>query len=358
MKNMKKEVLLEKPNEPFFMNFMFFMGFMSFLWWCQTDILQSHRPPTMIGPMTPRRRAFAVGLAWAIGCSAIVTASMGQSSPAQPTIIRSQSGLQMLAPVSTEPRLRIVLPDAATPDSSIEVLVPEHVTAVKQGSATAEQLYLFRPGSEQDAPAWRRKGDALEYQRTLPGQVLLTARATLESDGVRFMYEFANSSAVIYSMITAVTDPRLTGIFHDVRLERTYVHHQDGFDLLASEVPERLTMPLEKWLPARVLASFTWAVPPERRELREGGLTHYNKSRGVDLPFIATRSADGTWVVASVARDAGNVWSNPELTCQHVDPQMPLQPGQRAAVEVKLLILRGSLNDALERARRQRGSLK
>ena len=95
-----------------------------------------------------RRRVLAVGLAWAIGCWAIVTAATGQSSPAQPAIVRSQSGLQMLAPVSTEPRLRIVLPDSATPDSSIEILVPEHVTAVKQGSATAEQLYLFRPGSE------------------------------------------------------------------------------------------------------------------------------------------------------------------------------------------------------------------
>jgi len=87
-------------------------------------------------------------------------------------------------------------------------------------------------------------------------------------------------------------------------------------------------------------------------------LTHYNKSRAVDLPFIATRSSDGTWVVASVSRDAGNVWSNPELTCQHVDPQMPLSPGQRAAIEIKLLILKGSLNDALEHAVRQRGSLK
>lgn len=264
----------------------------------------------------------------------------------------------MLAPVAAEPRLRIVLPDSATPDSSIEVLVPEHVTAVKQGSATAEQLYLFRPDAEPNAPAWRRKGSALEYQRTLPGPVLFTARATLENDGVRFFYEFANGSAVVFSMITAVTDPRLTGIFQDVRLERTYVHHQDGFDLLASEVPERLTMPLEKWLPARVLASFRWPVPAERREPREGGLTHYNKSRGVDLPFIATRSSDGTWVVASVSREAGNVWSNPELTCQHVDPQTSLQPGQRTAIEVKLLILRGSLNDALEHAVRQRGSLK
>jgi hypothetical protein len=276
----------------------------------------------------------------------------------QSVIVRNKTGLQMFAPAEAEPRLRIVLPGVATDDGSIEVLVPEHVTGIREGSTTAEQLYLFRPGQERDAPAWRRAAQALEYRRNLPGNVQLVARATLEEDGVRFLYEFTNTSSDGFSMISAVTDPRLTGIFHDVRLERTYVHHQGGFDLLASEVPERLTLPLDRWLPARVLASFTWPVPAERREAREGGLTHYNKSRPVDLPFIATRSADGTWVVASVARESGNVWSNPELTCQHVDPQTSLPPGQRATVEIKLLVLRGSLNDALQHALRQRGSLK
>ncbi len=53
-----------------------------------------------------------------------------------------------------------------------------------------------------------------------------------------------NNSRVAYDMIYAPTDPRLTSIFHDVRLERTYVHHADGFDLLASETLPRLTIPL------------------------------------------------------------------------------------------------------------------
>ena len=38
---------------------------------------------------------------------------------------------------------------------------------------------------------------------------------------------------------------RLRSIFHDVRLERTYVHHAYGFDLLASETPRRLTI---RWI--------------------------------------------------------------------------------------------------------------
>jgi hypothetical protein len=117
-------------------------------------------------------------------------------------------------------------------------------------------------------------------------------------------------------------------------------------------------MPLDQWLPARYLASFTWPVPAQRIERREDGITYYNKSRAVDQPFIATLSADGAWVVASFARGTGNVWSNPELTCQHADPQTSLPPGQRATLEVKILVLQGPLDDALERAIRQRKSLK
>jgi hypothetical protein len=44
------------------------------------------------------------------------------------------------------------------------------------------------------------------------------ACATLEDDGVRFRCEFVNRSNTAYEMIYAPTDPRLTGIFHDVRL--------------------------------------------------------------------------------------------------------------------------------------------
>jgi hypothetical protein len=146
-------------------------------------------------------------------------------------------------------------------------------------------------------------------------------------------------------------------MFHDVRLERTYVHRSDGFDLLAAGTPNRLTLPLDQWLPSRYLASFTWPVPAERIERRDG-VTYYNASRAVDEPFIATLSTDRKWVVASFAREVGNVWTNPELTCQHVDPQTSLAPGQQAILEVKILILHGSLDDALQRAVQQRNSLK
>jgi hypothetical protein len=273
-----------------------------------------------------------------------------------PLSIRNAGGLQLfVAKENTDPTVRIALPGGA---ASFPVLFPEHVTSVKHGSNEGERLYMFTPGQSGARPRWRRVGSSLEYERDLPGDIHLLARATLEEDGVRFHYEFTNRSALAYDNIYAPTDPRLTGILHDERLERTYVHHANGFDLLASETPERLTLPLDRWLPARYLAQLTAPIPAERVQHRDDGITYYYKSRPVDQPFIATRSTDSKWIVASFTREAFNVWSNPELTCQHVDRQLPLAPGQTVTSEVKLLVTQGSLDDALRRAIRQRAALR
>ena len=184
----------------------------------------------------------------------------------------------------------------------------------------------------------------------------MLARATLEDDGVRFRFDLRNRSGPTYDLIHALIDPRLTADFHDVRLERTYVHHAGGFELLASETPSRLTMPLDRWLPARYLASFTWPVPSRLVDRRDD-ITYYNKSRAVDAPFIATLSRDRRWVVASFTRTTGNVWSNPELTCQHVEPHAALAPGEEATLGSKILVVRGTLEEAFGTAMRQRDSL-
>jgi hypothetical protein len=304
-----------------------------------------------------RRRYLATALALLGGASSSALTAPRAAWP--PAAIQNSGGLKLLVvQENTDPTLRIVLPGQPESDRAIEVVFPEHVTARRHGSADAEHLYLFRPGIQGERVAWRRSQRSLEYERDLPAMVRMRARATLEPDGVRFQYRFRNGSDVAYDMVYAVTDPRLTSIFHDMRLERTYVHYADGFALLAAETPDRLTKPLDQWLPCRYLASFTWPVPPTRVEHREDGITYYNASRAVDQPFIATLSTDQQWIVASFARQTGNVWSNPQLTCQHVDPQTTLLPGEEAVLEVKLLILRGSLDKALQRAVQQRRSLK
>jgi hypothetical protein len=278
--------------------------------------------------------------------------------PVTPTpSVRNSVGMQLkVVEENTQPTLRIVLPGHPPSDRAIEVLFPEHVTARQRGSTRASQLYLWEPGQSGERPLWRRSERSLEYEKNLPGPVHMLARATLDEDGVRFRFRLRNQSDRTYDLVWAIVDPRLTSMFHDVRLERTYVHHADGFELLASETPSRLTMPLDEWLPARYLASFTWPIPSQSVERRDG-IPYYNKSRAVDAPFIATLSQDGHWVVASFTRNTGNVWSNPELTCQHVDPQAALSPGEEAILETKILVVRSSLDDVFKMAMQQRESL-
>ena len=272
--------------------------------------------------------------------------------------IRNKAGMQlMLAEENTQPTLRIVLPGHPTSDRAIEIIFPEHLTVRPHGNTDATQLYMFQPGKFGVAPKWKRSERSLEYEKNITGKVHMLARATLEEDGVRFHFKIRNQSNITYDLIYVPIDPRLTSEFYDVRLERTYVHHADGFDLLASETPGRLTMQQNEWLPARYLASFTWPVPSKLIDRRDDGITYYNKSRKVDAPFIATFSKDKSWVIASFTHNTGNVWSNPELTCQHVDPQAALSPGEEAILETKILVIRGSLDDVFKMAMRQRGSL-
>jgi hypothetical protein len=273
--------------------------------------------------------------------------------------LQKSGGLGLfVAEENMPPTLRIILPGYSETDRSIEIIFPEHVTAIQHDSKDVKHLYIYRPASSGEIPTWRQVRESYEYERNLPGAIHLLARATLEEDGVRVHYELSNHSDTMYDMIYAVTCPRLTNLFHDLRMQRTYVHYKDGFELLASEIPARLDKPLDQWLPCRCLASFTWSVPSNRIEHREGGIKYYNSSRAVDIPLIATHSSNLEWVVASFTRETGNVWSNPELTCQHVDPQVSLPPGQKAVLEMKILVIHGSLNDVLKKVEQQRNSLK
>jgi hypothetical protein len=291
-------------------------------------------------------------------CSLLASFCVGLHAQVLPAV-QNASGLRLVvADENSYPTLRVILPGHPDSDRAIEVIFPEHVTVRQVGETEGKHLFLFQPGQHGDRPAWRQVGRSFQYEIDFVGGLHMIARATLEDDGLRLSYEFVNRSKVAYEMIYAPTDPRLTSIFHDVRLERTYVHHKDGFDLLASETPSRLTMPLDQWLPARYLASYTWPIPAKKVEKRDDGITYYNKSRAVDEPLIATFSSDRKWVVASFTRTTGNLWSNPELTCQHVDPEIPVAVGASAAMEIKILVFQGSLDDVLKKVDSQRQSLK
>ena len=293
----------------------------------------------------------------------LMTSALGAQVPRDipKDVVKNNAGLRMLVETDdTQPVLRIVLPGHPLTDRTIQVVFPEHVTVRKSGSNDAnavEHIYMWREGHQGEPPVWRRDGQSLEYEMNFDDGIRMIARATLEEDGVLFGYDFKNSSGTDFNLLWAPTDPRLTSIFHDVRLERTYVHQKGSWRLLAGNTPRRLSMPLNEWLPARYLASFTAPIPDVRVERRSDGITYYNNPLRVDEPVVATLSQDRKWIVASFSHDTGNVWSNPELTCQHVDETKTLGPGGKTSLEVKMLILRGSLNEVLKKVTAERNRL-
>ena len=158
---------------------------------------------------------------------------------------------------------------------------------------------MWREGHQGEPPVWRRDGQSLEDEMNFDDGIRMMARATLEEDGVLFGHDFKNSSGTDFNLLWAPTDPRNTSIFHDVRLERTYVHQKGSWRLLAGNTPRRISMPLNEWLPARYLASLTAPIPDVPVERRSDGITYYNNPLHVDEPVVATLSQDRKWIVAS-----------------------------------------------------------
>lgn len=277
------------------------------------------------------------------------------SKAQNPISIATATGLRLtVAHNSTLPTLLVDLPGDPGPDSSIEILFPEHVTVREHDKAEAVHLYRWRPGVQPNAPQWRQAGQSFEYTMDLGNGIHMMARVTIEDDGVRYHFRFENGSKMDYDMIEAVWDPRMyRSRFRDLRLERTYVHRQGGFELIASDLPARLSMPAKQWLPCRYLDAYTWPVPPPGQRVRkdEDGITYYNASRRTDQPCIATLSQDKTWVAATCNPRTGNVWTNPELTCHHTDPEVPLKAAGSAEWEGKTYLFKGTLDQVLEKVK-------
>jgi hypothetical protein len=268
------------------------------------------------------------------------------------------SSLRLVARGGASSSLLVLLPGQGEADAEIEIEFPEHVWGRRADSREIERLHHGALGTAPaDAPplSWRREGDAFVCELPLHGGLELTASARLEPDGVRLRYDFVNPTATAFDEVQAVTCVKLRGGFADQRLERAWVHHADGFELLAAETPERLTLPLARWLPCRYLVPFRWPVSSHRVE-RDGEVMRYHKSRAVDEPFIATPSRDASWIVATCTRETGNVWTNPERSCQHADPSGALAAGGALRLELKVFATRASRERILDAVRRERGA--
>jgi hypothetical protein len=296
-----------------------------------------------------------------VGCNRASLQNRNETNAeAQSLSVSNESGLTMrVAEEHAHPSVWISVAGEPSGEQAVFVLLPEHVTVRRHGTDQAEHVYLWRPGQAGPGYQWRRTGNAFEWETDFEPGIHFLARVTLEPDGVLYHYEFTNRSEVDFDMVQAVTDPRmLSAMFHDVRLERTYVHTAQGFVLLASEMPERLTMPLNTWLPNRYRVSFAWPVPSDRVQKQDDGVRFFNASMRADLPVLATSSTDQRWLMATFSHNPGNLWTNPELTCQHADPDTALLRKSQAVIEEKTLLFRGVLNDVVSKVRQQGAGLK
>ena len=296
-----------------------------------------------------------------VGCDrARVRNGNSASAEAQLLSVSNESGLTMrVAEEHAHPSVWISVAGEPSGQQAVLVLLPEHVTVRRRGTDQAEHLYLWRPGQDGPRYQWRRTGNAFEWETDFEPGIHLLARVTLEPDGVLYHYEFTNRSDVDFDMVQAVTDPRmLSPMLHDVRLERTYIHTAQGFILLASEMPERLTMPLHTWLPNRYRVSFAWPVPGDRVQKQDDGIIFHNASMRADLPVLVTLSTDQRWLMATFSHNPGNLWTNPELTCQHADAETALLRKSQAVIEEKTVLFRGVLDDVATKVRQQSAGLK
>ena len=251
--------------------------------------------------------------------------------------------------------MKILLPGQSASERGIEVEFPEHVTGLNEKTNTIEHLYLVTMGTrnKRTLPLWKVEGNTVKYETTLNNKIKMIATVTLEDDGVRYTYKFINNSTINYTNLQAVTCVKLYSVFSDTLLQRTYVHHTNGFDLLASETPARLSMPLSKWLSCRYLVSYSWPVPTKLVQKDEDAITRYNKSRKADKPFIATVSHDKKWIAATYTSQTGNLWTNPERSCQHADPSVSLKAGDTKSLELKTFIFQGGLDQLLSHIDRE-----
>jgi len=256
----------------------------------------------------------------------------------------SISGLRLFVINSDFPLLKLLIPGQPNTDRGIEIEFPEHVTGLNRQRNAVEHLYLVSRGDDnyRTLPVWKKEGNALLYETQINGNIRMIAKAKLDSAGITYTYTFTNLSDISYQNLQAVTCVKLYSVFSDTLLERTYVHHADGFDLLASETPQRLTMPLDKWLPCRYLVSYSWPVVPKKIDKGEDSITRYYKSKKADKPFIATYSHDKKWIAATYTAETGNLWTNPERTCQHADPSITLHAHETKSLVLKTFLFKGS----------------
>lgn len=288
-----------------------------------------------------------------IGRRTALTAMAGQLAFAQsrvnPPIQRDRAAGLRIQPHGNPqlPAVAVFLPDQLNPCAVIEM--PEH--AWRQQKASDQQTWFYKMyGSDPKLKGpveWHSLPNQVAYRMTTPSGYVLSGSASIEPDGVAISYEIKTGSENEIEVLEATTCVKLYRPFTDVFLERTYIHHSTGLQLIASETPERMEKNAEEWLPCRYIAGVgnDLAAKPYKVEHLDG-VTRYFKSKSADAAFLATESQPSGWTAATYGNNCDSVFTNPARTCQHADPRLHNVTGGRATLNLKVYLIRGSAADA------------
>ncbi len=198
---------------------------------------------------------------------------------------------------------------------------------------------------------WSRLKNGLAFSMKTPSGFSMNAKAVLEAGAVAISYEVNSGTGRRLAAVAAPTCVKLYRPFTDVFLDRTYVHHRDGLELIASETPGRLRKNAEEWLPCRYIAQVGKNdAKGAYREERVDGITRYFKSKAADAAFLATESTPAGWTAATFAHNCDSVFTNPARTCHHADPMAKDVAGGRASLRLQVYFIKGSAGDAWRRA--------
>src|ERR1022692_4001540 len=175
---------------------------------------------------------------------ALMAAAGGPLALAQGTsdsfAVTSHSGLRMERHGDSQrPAVALFLPETKYPSAIIEM--PEH--AWRRQKETDEQAWFYKMYTSDPALRgevnWVRDGNTLSYSMKTPSGFTLNSKASLEPDGVAIAHEVTSNSVSHLAAVQATTCVKLYRPFSDVFLERTYIHHPEGLELIASETPDR-----------------------------------------------------------------------------------------------------------------------
>jgi hypothetical protein len=264
------------------------------------------------------------------------------------TVTGARSGLRLERFGNPQrPTVALFLPQVQDPSVVIEM--PEH--AWRKAEPRGQQEWFYKMYSSDPAfrgqVEWTQSGNRLGFTMTTPSGYVLCSQATLQADGLDIVHEISHQSVQRHAAVEAPTCVKLYRPFTDVFPDRTYVHHADGLDLIASETKGRTSKNAEEWLPCRYIAMIGKnGRPGEYRVEKLDGITRYFKSKPADVAFLATESTTGNRTAATFARGCDSVFTNPARTCHHTDPEAKGISNGQAILRLKVYLVKGRGQDA------------